>query len=222
MQKNPMLIVMLTHNDRTVINAKEVFEEAKESHALYWGMKEEGISFDEMLELFSYMKKCGKTTVLEVVAYSEEEGLKGAETAVNCGCDILMGTKFYDSINEYCKMHNLKYMPFAGQISERPSVLSGEIEDIISEAEEYISKGVYGIDLLGYRYTGDALKLNQSIASNIDAPICLAGSVNSYDRLDEIIDTGCWAFTIGGAFFENIFGSSHLEQINKICDYIKK
>ena len=38
--------------------------------------------------------------------------------AVECGCDILMGTMYYDSINEYCKENNLKYMPFIGKVKE--------------------------------------------------------------------------------------------------------
>lgn len=43
-----------------------------------------------------------KKTFLEVVEYTEEEGLERAKIALECGCDILMGTLFYDSINEFC------------------------------------------------------------------------------------------------------------------------
>ena len=41
------------------------------------------------------MKKAGKTTYLEVVSLTEEEGLKGAKLAVEAGCDVLMGTVFF-------------------------------------------------------------------------------------------------------------------------------
>ena len=68
------LIVMLTHNDLTVLNAAEIFDQCKNSKAQYWGVKEEPLPLEEMKKLFSYMKACGKTTFLEVVAYSEEEG----------------------------------------------------------------------------------------------------------------------------------------------------
>lgn len=47
------------------------------------------------------MKACGKRTVLEVVEYTEETGLNGAKMAVECRVDLLMGTKYYDSINNY-------------------------------------------------------------------------------------------------------------------------
>lgn len=182
--KKPELIVMLTYNDITVSNAYEVFEQCKNTKAKYWGFKEEGLPLGEMKRLYSYMKSCGKTTVLEVVAYTEEECLKGAEMAVECNCDILMGTIFSDSVNDFCKKNHLKYMPFVGKITERPSILDGSIDEMIVEGKEYLKKGVFGIDLLGYRYVGDAVQLNRRIASEINAPVCIAGSVNGYQRLN--------------------------------------
>ena len=190
------LIVMLTHNDRTVENAYEIFDKCKNSKAKFWGFKEEPLPIDQMKKLYAYMKECGKTTFLEVVEYTEEKGLEGAKMAVECGCDILMGTMFFDSINEYCKENNIKYMR--------------------------LEKGVYGFDLLGYRYTGDAVELNKKFVEQVKAPVCIAGSINSYKRLDEIKDANPWAFTIGGAFFENKFDGTFSEQINKVCDYMER
>lgn len=221
MNKNLNLIVMLTHNDKTVDNAYEIFEQCKNSKAKFWGFKEEPLPLEEMKKLYSFMKKCGKRTVLEVVAYTEKEGLKGAKTALECGCDILMGTMFFDSINEFCKKNNLKYMPFVGKVTERPSILEGTIDDIINEANKYLEKGVYGFDLLGYRFVGNATELNKKFVSQVNAPVCIAGSINNYKRLDELKDANPWAFTIGGAFFENKFGNDFNEQINKVCEYME-
>ena len=222
MAKHPELIVMLTHNDRTVANAAEIFEACKDAKAKLWGFKEEGLPLEDMKKLYAYMKECGKTTFLEIVAYTEEECMAGAKMAVECGVDILMGTLYFDSINDYCKANNLKYMPFVGQITGRPSVLEGTPEGMIEEANNLLKKGVYGFDLLGYRYTGDAAALNKAFVAGVDAPVCLAGSVNSYQRLDEVKDAGSWAFTIGGAFFENKFDGTFAEQIDKVCDYMEK
>ncbi len=221
MSNNLNLIVMLTHNDRTVDNAYEIFESCKNSKADFWGFKEEPLPLSEMKKLYNYMKSCDKTTFLEVVAYTEEEGLKGAKMAVECGCDILMGTMFFNSINDYCKEHSLKYMPFVGQIENRPSVLKGSIQEMINEANVLLQKGVYGFDLLGYRYVGNAAALNKKFVSEVNAPVCIAGSINSYKRLDELKDANPWSFTIGGAFFENKFDGTFEEQINKVCDYMK-
>lgn len=221
MGTSPELIVMLTHNDLTVTDAYSVFDQCKRSKAKFWGFKEEPLPLAQMQALFGYMKQCGKTTFLEVVAYSEKECLEGARKAVACNCDFLMGTTFFDSVNDFCKSNHLKYMPFVGKITGRPSVLEGTTEDMVKEAEEYIAKGVYGIDLLGYRYTGDPVRLNREFVAGIKAPVCIAGSVNSYGRLDEIKATAPWAFTIGGAFFENKFGGSFKEQVDKVCDYMR-
>ncbi len=216
------LIVMLTHNDKTVKNAYEIFDQCKNSKAEFWGFKEKPLPLEEMKKLYRYIKSCGKKTVLEVVAYTEKEGIEGAKMAVKCECDILMGTQYFDSINTFCKENNLKYMPFVGKVMERPSILKGTIEDIIHEANELLKKGVYGFDLLGYRFTGNAIELNKKFVSQVKAPVCIAGSVNSYKRLDELKKANPWAFTIGGAFWDNKFGNDFCEQINKVCEYMKE
>lgn len=166
------------------------------------------------------MKDCGKRTVLEVVAYTEKECMQGAEMAAEFGCDILMGTVFSDSVNELCKSCGIRYMPFVGEVSQRPSILRGSLKSMVTEAQKYLAKGVYGIDLLGYRYTGNAEELMDGFVSRVSAPVCVAGSINSYSRLDEIKRISPAAFTIGSAFFENRFGTDICSQINNVCDYI--
>lgn len=218
----PNLVVMLTHNDFTSEQAEQIFEECKDTPVKCWGFKEKPISKDRMKKLFSRMKECDKVTFLEVVAYTAEEGLAGAMTAAECGCDVLMGTKFHKEISEFCEAHNIKYMPFVGNIEGRPSVLTGTIDDIINEAKEAVALGAYGVDLLGYRYTGDEKKLITRLVRETDAPVCLAGSIDSYEKLDEVKGYNPKAFTIGSAFFENKFGGDFAEQINKVCDYISK
>ena len=222
MKNTPELIVMLTQNDYTVKNAYEIFEQCKNSKAKIWGMKEKGLLLEQMKKLYDYMKECGKTTVLEVVAYTEEECIEGAKTAAECGCDILMGTRFYDSINEFCKENNLKYMPYVGSVRGRPSILEDTIEEMIDEANKYLEKGVYGFDLLGYRYTGDPVLLNKEFVSQVKAPVCIAGSINCCKQLDEVKDAAPWTFTIGSAFFDNKFAGTFNKQIDEVCEYIKK
>ena len=221
MEESPKLVVMLTHNDFTVENVRDIFEQCKEAKATYWGMKEEPLPLDEMKALYAYMKSLGKTTVLEVVAYTEAACMEGARMAAACGCDILMGTTFSDRINAFCREHNIKYMPFVGEVVERPSVLKGSIDEIIEEAKRYMEKGVYGFDLLAYRYEGNPTELIQRFVSSVDAPVCIAGSVDREARLHELREVGPWAFTIGGAFFENKFDGTFPQQINKVCAYME-
>ncbi len=212
---------MLTQDDSTVENAFEIFDMCKNSKAKYWGFKEKPLRHEKMKELCSYMKACSKTTVLEVVEYTEDACLESAKLAAECGFDILMGTKYFDKVNELCKAEGILYMPFVGEVSERPSVLSGEIEDILCEAKTCIDKGVFGIDLLGYRYTGDSFALNEKLSQNLNVPICIAGSVDSFERLREIKRLSAWGFTIGSAFFDKKFGEDVPSQIDCVIDFLE-
>ena len=222
MSNTPNLVVMLTHHDHTVSNAAAVFDSAWDSPAEFWGFKEAGLPLEQMKSLFANMKARGKTTVLEVVAYTEDECYRGAQIAAACGCDILMGTVFFDSVNDFCRENQLKYMPFVGTITGRPSVLDGTIDEMIQQATDYLQKGVYGIDLLAYRYTGNVSELIRRFTKAVDAPVCLAGSIDSFSRLDEVRQAGAWAFTIGGAFFEEKFGQSFRSQIETVCTYLSR
>ncbi|MCQ2227879.1 MAG: hypothetical protein MJZ01_08235 [Bacteroidales bacterium] len=217
----PELIVMLTHNDLTVENAYQIFEQCRDTKATYWGFKEQPLPLEEMKRIYARMKECGKRTALEVVAYTEEEGLEGAQMAVECGCDILMGTCYSEAIASLCQQHGIAYMPFVGQITGRPSILEGSIEGMVEEAKALKSKGVFGIDLLGYRYITDAEQLISDIVKKGNLPVCVAGSIDSYERLGFIKQAEPWAFTIGSAFFEHKFGDTIAEQINKVCDFIE-
>ena len=218
----PELVVMLTHHDCTVDNAATIFEQCKHSKAQYWGFKEKPLPLEQMKAVFAAMKACGKTTVLEVVEYTEAEGLEGAEIGAACGVDILMGTVYSDSIRDYCRAHNMRYMPFVGEIRERPSILEGTPEAMIEQARYCLARGVAGFDLLAYRYTGDVEALISRFVKEVKAPVCIAGSVDSYEKLDFLKQTEPWSFTIGGAFFDHCFGEEICEQINTVCDYLKK
>lgn len=222
MPNAPVLIVMLTYNDCTIPDAAEVFAQCKESAAEYWGFKEAPLPLADMQALFAEMKRCSKKTVLEVVAYTEAECLAGAQTAVACGVDMLMGTCFFDSVLALCKENGIRYLPFVGEVTGRPSVLGGTIEGMIAEAKTYLEKGAYGIDLLGYRFTGDADALIRRFVAEVDAPVCIAGSVNSFARLDALKTVAPAAFTIGSAFFDHAFGDDLRTQIDRVCAYMKE
>lgn len=216
------LIVMLTHNDLTVGNAEEVFDQCRNTKAKYWGFKEAPLPLENMKRLYRNMKDHGKKTALEVVAYTPEEGLAGAQMAAECGCDILMGTCYTKEILDFCAGHQIQYMPFVGTINGRPSVLSGSIESMIAEGQRYAEAGAFGIDLLGYRYIHNPDELIERLVKRLSAPVCVAGSIASYQQLDTIKAINPWAITIGSAFFENAFGNDMADQIDCVCDYLAK
>ena len=220
----PELIVMLTHHDRTVDNAQELFDSLKDTPVRHWGFKDVGLPPAQMKRLVGQMRAAGKVTYLEVVSLSEQEGLDGAKLAVEAGFDILMGTVFFDSINDFLKDKPIKYYPFPGHVYSHPSILDGSIDEIVAHALFLESKGVAGMDLLAYRYTGDAYKLLKEVVRSTHIPLVSAGSVATFQRIAEIWDTQAWGFTIGSAFFESTFAanSSFKENMMLVWDWLQK
>ncbi len=220
----PELIVMLTHQDMTVKNANELFEECKDLPVTHWGFKDVGLPHEQMKELVRRMKVEGKVTYLEVVSLSEEDGLVGAKLAVEAGFDILMGTVYFDSIHQYLKDKPIKYYPFPGHVHSHPSILDGTIEEIVNHAISLQSTGVQGLDLLAYRYVGDARKLLLDVVKATNIPIVCAGSIATFQRIAEVWEANSWGFTIGSAFFDMKFvpGGSFKENIEAVTDWLAK
>lgn len=56
----------------------------------------------------------------------------------------------------------------------------------------------------------------------IDAEICIAGSINSYARIDTMFDIGPWTFTMGSALFEKKFvaDGSFRDNLKAVADYM--
>ncbi len=220
----PEFILMLTYNDQTVEKAIELFEECKDTPVTHWGFKDVGLPAPKMKQLVKAMGQAGKTTFLEVVSLSEEEGLAGAKLAVEAGFDILMGTVFFDSILAFLKDKPVKYFPFPGHVYSHPSILDGEIDQIVEHARFLQSKGVQGLDLLSYRYVGDASALLGAVVDATTVPIVSAGSIDSYKQLEEVRETGTWGFTIGSALFDKKFvpNGSFKENILAVCNWLEK
>ena len=220
----PELIVMLTHHDQTVPNALELFEHTKEYPIAHWGFKDVGLPPDEMRMVASAMKDAGKTTFLEVVSLSESEGLRGAHLAVELGFDILMGTVFFPSIADYLKDKVVRYYPFPGHVHSHPSILDGEIAEIVAHACELEAYGVQGLDLLTYRYDGEAAHLLKQVVAATGIPVVSAGSIASFERINEVWEAGAWGFTIGSAFFEKKFmlDGSFEENVLRVCNWLQE
>ncbi len=220
----PESILMLTYNDTTVKDALKIFRECRETPVNHWGFKDVGLPSEEMKALVREMKDAGKTTYLEVVSLSEEEGLRGAKIAVEAGIDILMGTVLFDSILDFLKNEPIKYYPFPGHIYGHPSIMGGTIEEVLAHARFLESKGVAGMDLLSYRYIGDARLLLAEVVKATNVPIVSAGSIDSYRRIAEVWQTGAWGFTIGSALFDKKFlpKGSFKENTLAVCEWLEK
>jgi len=199
------LVVMLTHNDKTVTNALEVYESVKDLPVECWGFKDVGLEKPKMKELLDAMKSAGKKTFLEVVSYSEEECMAGAKLAVELGYDCLMGTIFYPEVWEYLKDKNIEYFPFVGKVHGSPSVLEGSIEEIVAEGKKLSALGVAGFDILAYRHKENPEELATEFVKAMDVPVVIAGSINDAKRMQFVEDIGAYGFTMGSALFTKAF-----------------
>lgn len=219
------IIIMLTHNDKTVPNAIEVFEENKDLPIKLWGFKDVGMEPKKMKVLCSKMREAGKISFLEVVSYSEEECMRGAKLAVECGFDYLLGTLYYDSVAQYIKEQGLKYCPFAGKVSQSPSILEGTLEEMLAQEADFAEKGVFGTDLLGYRYVdGDPNVLSAEYIKHAKNPVILAGSIASDERMKLVKEMNPWAFTMGSALFNKSFikDGSFRDNIEHVVNFLKE
>ncbi|MEM3670056.1 MAG: hypothetical protein QW737_05955 [Nitrososphaerota archaeon] len=220
-------IFMLTHHDVTIPDAIEVFEEVKDTGLKFIGCKDVGLPLEKMKILFKKMKNSGMTTFLEVVTYSEEEHFSGVKTAIAVGADYLIGGMpwFAKKTLAYLKDNkvDIKYFPYIGEIEGHPCILKGEIDAIIKNGKEFEELGIEGINLLLYRYTGDQKALLEKVVKELRLPILGAGSIDNFQKIQELVKRNIWAFTIGGAILERKMASKKTvrEEIIAVLDFIK-
>ncbi|MED3724863.1 hypothetical protein [Priestia filamentosa] len=204
----PEIIVMLTHNDVTSKDASTIFDSCIDLPVKYWGFKDVGISHSEMAALSKKMKDAGKTTVLEVVTFTEESCMQAARLAYECGIDYLTGTVFFPSVMDFIKDKNMKFYPFGGNVKADPIItLEGEVEEIVADCEKLKQRGVDGVDLVAYRSQNvDPIELAKKVIQTVgNENVIIAGSINSLERMQLMNEVGPLAYTMGGALFEGKF-----------------
>src|SRR5690606_31365049 len=102
----------------------------------------------------------------------------------------------------YLRDKPILYYPFPGRVHGRPTILDGTFDEIVGHACDLRAKGVSGLDLLTYRYLGDAPALLRAVVRATGVPVVSAGSIDTLERIDEVQAAGAHAFTIGSAFFD--------------------
>lgn len=200
------LIAMLTHNDKTVDNARAVFAESVNAPTQHWGFKDTGPSHGELALLARDMKDAGKTVHFESLEEEEGSCLAAAEFAIEHHLDFLIGMAFYPSVAKLLADSQVGYLPTCGARSGIPRMLHGSVMDIVSDATR-VRPQAGGVTLSLYRWTdGDPGTLGKAFIDKVEAPVVITGSINSTDRLDEIARLSPWGVTVGSALFDDVFG----------------
>lgn len=197
-------IPMLTRKDVTVPDAVEVFKEIRDTGVTFVGFKDVGLPLRELRTLVSLMRKEGKIIFLEVVSENKEEAMRSVRKAIALDVDYLIGGTYVEQTLRLLK-GKMRFMPYIGKVVGHPCMLRGSIQEIVGDAKRAEDLGVDGINLLAYRYVGDADQLMASVKSAVDTPIIVAGSVNRFERIRKVTELGMWGFTIGTAIFEKRF-----------------
>ena len=197
-------VFMLTHNDATVANARDVLEEVATTGLRCIGFKDVGASRETLAGVTSDAHGAGMKVMLEIVTTDAEEELRTLGAAAEIGVDCVLGGTHPAEGAALLRKTGIEYYPFPGTIEGHPSVLVGSLDEIVGHARELSAiEGVHGVDLLAYRHeTLDPIALTRAVVDAVDGPVIVAGSIATLDQIAAVSQAGAWGFTIGGAIFE--------------------
>jgi hypothetical protein len=213
-------VFMLTRDDVTVGDAADVLASLRESGLRYVGFKDIGPPPETLAEVTRAAHEASMEVMLEVVSTSAEHELRSLRAALAIGVDwVLGGTHAREGVEILGGA--VKYCPFPGTIVGHPSVLEGTHDEIVAHALELASHDrVWGLDLLAYRFSGDADALMRETVAAVEKPVIVAGSVADGDRIAKIAAAGAWGFTVGSAAFDGRFvpGAPLIDQLHAVLD----
>src|SRR5437588_3409786 len=181
---------MLTREDRTIADAREVYESVAGTGIRHGGCKDIGLPRDELAALMADIRANGHTSYLEVVSETEEATLRSARVAAEIRPDCLIGGTLIEPVQEIIEGLGMRFFPYVGQVVGHPCLLRGAIEEIAQDASRAEGLGVDGINLLAYRYDGDVDALVEAVVDGISIPVIAAGSVDSTQRIRALADRG--------------------------------
>jgi hypothetical protein len=196
---------MLTRDDKTVSDARAIYESIADTGVTHVGCKDLGLPRDELKALLDDIRSNGHTSYLEVVSETEEATLESARVAADIGPDYLIGGTLIQPVQEILEGTAIRFFPYVGQIVDHPCLLRGTIEDITIDTRAAAVLGVDGINLLAYRYDGDVDELVESVVQVTTLPVIAAGSVDSVERIAALSERGIWGFTVGTAALDGKF-----------------
>lgn len=203
-------VFMLTHHDRTVPEPLRVLEQVSGCGLRFVGFKDVGADAGELRDVCARAHEIGMEVMLEVVSTSREDELRSIGAAKRIGVDWLLGgTHAADALKVLSGSgpdRMPRYCPFPGQVVGHPSVLLGDIDEIVRSARDLAAMdGVFGLDLLAYRHpSADAGEITRRVVEAVSGPVIAAGSVASVEQIRALDGAGAWGFTIGGAIFEGL------------------
>lgn len=216
----PEFIFMLTRSDRTIADAREVYESVSQTGIRHVGCKDLGLPREELADLLEDIRSNGHTSYLEVVSETDEATLQSARVAAELRPDYLIGGTLIEPVQQIIGGSGVRFFPYVGKVVDHPCLLRGMIDEIALGARRAEELGVDGINLLAYRYDGDVDALVDAVQNAVSVPLIAAGSVDSAERIRALTERHVWAFTVGTAALDGKFvaGAALNEQLEFILD----
>jgi hypothetical protein len=211
-------ILMLTQHDKTVPRAADLWRSLQGSNVRFVGFKDVGIGPGEIAQLVEVIHETGRPAMLETVSEDERAETDAAELAATLSIEYLLGGSRVGAVSEILAGSGVRYFPFPGTVSGHPSRLEGTVSDIVASARGLAVKdAVSGLDLLAFRHSSDAAGLIRAVVESVPLPVIVAGSIDSFSRVEDVRRVGAWGLTVGSALFDGSLGLpgvSLLEQVN--------
>jgi NAD(P)H-dependent flavin oxidoreductase YrpB (nitropropane dioxygenase family) len=209
---------MLTRNDRTIPEARNLLPAIRASEVKDVGAKDIGLPLEELRDLYRELRAAGCVTYLEVVGDSVEAMVESARNALELRPDYVIGGTEVGRMSGLLAGTGIKFFPYVGTIVDHPCVLRGALDDIVADAVAAEAAGVDGINLLAFRYDGDVASLVNAVIRAVQIPVLCAGSVDSEERIVLLRRLGAWGFTVGTAVLDGVFvpGGSVAAQLRRV------
>src|SRR5579872_5021078 len=119
----PEFIFMLTRDDRTIADARVVYEAVADTGVRHVGCKDVGLPRDELAALMDDIRANGHTSYLEVVSETEEDTLRSARVAAEIGPDYLIGGTVIEPIQAIIAGSGVRFCPYIGKVIDHPCLL---------------------------------------------------------------------------------------------------
>jgi hypothetical protein len=203
----PDFIFMLTRADRTIEDAERRLPEVLAAGVRHIGFKDVGLPPPALQRLAQAIRAAGARTYLEVVSLDAASEAASARMALELGVDVLMGGTRPEVVAPLLAGSAIRYHPYPGEVVGRPCVLTGAMASILESARRLLATpGVDGLDLLAYRFAGDAAALMRGVCDlAAGRPVVVAGSLDRPERLAAVAASGASGFTVGTAALDGAF-----------------
>src|SRR3954452_10403717 len=164
-------IFMLTRDDVTLSDAREVYAPIAQTGVRHVGCKDVGLPTDELRALMDDIRSHGHETWIEVVSETEEATPASPRAPAEIRPAHLIAGTLIEPVQEILEGTGTKFWPYVGQIVGHPCLLRGTVEEIVEDTKRAAALGVDGINLLAYRYDGDVEALVRAVVGATDLPV---------------------------------------------------